>query len=331
MWANEADVMNQMRACGLVLDGVTLRVNTPRPVRFGKSKKMWFWLSEFRTKRGVLLLVGNFGIWGLTDDSGIRVDLSSFFEHLPHADRAKEMAEIKAKQAEAEKKAALRRARLSLTAKDSALVEWRGASGEGVPVHPYVQRKGIVAECTRVDQQNRLIVPMIDYARNELVGVQRIDASGAKRFTAGCAKEGAGVRLGVVSGRFPVILICEGYATACSIRMALDMKVAVFVAFDAGNLLPLARKVRDLYPDAVIVFCADDDYRTRIRGQLFNVGLVKAKKAAKAVGVFMKKKAHVVYPVFTRRVTEKWTDFNDLHCVEGLAEVKKQLGVLCDR
>ena len=41
MWANEADVFNQMRAYGLAVDGVSVRVNTPHPVRFGKAKKMW--------------------------------------------------------------------------------------------------------------------------------------------------------------------------------------------------------------------------------------------------------------------------------------------------
>ena len=327
MWINEADVLSQMRACGLDVDGVALRVDTPRPVRFGKSKKMWFWLREWRSSKGVML-VGRFGIWGLTDDSGIKVDLSGFFDGLPKVNREAEMAKFRAQQAEFEARAEARRVRLNMSAKESALYEWRGALGENLQAHPYVIRKGIVAECARVDSENRLIVPMIDYSAGVLVGVQRIAPDGSKRFTAGCAKEGAGVRLGVVSGRYPVVVICEGYATGCSVRMALEMKVAVFVAFDAGNLLPLAQKVRDLYPDARIVFCADDDYRTRVRGQLFNVGLVKAKKAAKAVGVFVKKKAHVIYPVFAHRDTQKWTDFNDLHVIEGLDEVKQQLKVV---
>lgn len=331
MWANEADVFNQMRAYGLAVDGVSVRVNTPHPVRFGKAKKMWFWLREWRTDKGAVLLVGRFGIWGLTEDCGIKVDLSSFFDGLPQPEREAQMVKLRAKQAEMEGQERERRKRLSQSAQESALVEWRGASADGVVSHAYVLRKQIQAECVRVDAKGRLLVPMIDYSAGVMVGVQRIDADGAKRFTAGCAKEGAGVRLGVVSGRYPVILICEGYATGCSIRMALDMKVAVFVAFDAGNLLPLGKRVRALYPDARIVFCADDDYRTRIRGQLLNVGIVKAKKAAKSVGVFMKKRAHVVYPIFAQRTNEKWTDFNDLHIAEGLPEVKKQLEVCCDR
>lgn len=70
--------------------------------------------------------------------------------------------------------------------------------------------------------------------------------------------------------------ISEGYATGASIRMAT--KWIVFVAFDAGNLIHVAKAVRAKYMQAKIVICGDDDF-----GNPDNPGRIKAEKAAKAV------------------------------------------------
>jgi putative DNA primase/helicase len=113
-----------------------------------------------------------------------------------------------------------------------------------------------------------------------------------------------------------------------SLRMATQMSVPAFVAFDAGGLLALAKVVRELYPNARLIFCADDDYKTYIRGQHVNVGRKKAKSAAWEVGGAMKKSAGVIYPIFKKRTNEKWTDFNDLHVVDGLDAVTRQLSTI---
>ena len=48
------------------------------------------------------------------------------------------------------------------------------------------------------------------------------------------------------------------------------------VAFDAGNLLPVAKNIRELSPDSEIIICGDND--------LSGVGQRKAKEAALAIG-----------------------------------------------
>ena len=73
------------------------------------------------------------------------------------------------------------------------------------------------------------------------------------------------------------LCLCEGYATGASIYEATSYPVAV--AFNTGNLLPVAQSLRARFPDSRLVLCADDDAATD-----GNPGLTKAKEAARAVG-----------------------------------------------
>jgi putative DNA primase/helicase len=138
------------------------------------------------------------------------------------------------------------------------------------------------------------------------------------------AKEGACARLGAPPIDGAPILVCEGYATGLSIRQALERAHTVFVAFDAGNLAPVATILRQRYPSSPLIFCADDDWKTEIpKGTPFNVGVKKASAAARLVG-----RAWVVVPLFMSATRQdKWTDFNDLHAAHGLEAVRDQLDV----
>jgi hypothetical protein len=51
-----------------------------------------------------------------------------------------------------------------------------------------------------------------------------------------------------------------------------------------------------------------------------NPGRTHAKLAAREIG-----KAYVIAPHFVERRENKWTDFNDLHCAEGLGAGPAQL------
>jgi putative DNA primase/helicase len=146
-----------------------------------------------------------------------------------------------------------------------------------------------------------------------LVGAQVIAPDGEKRFTPGTAKQGSAVRLGLVEVG-AVVLLCEGLATGLTIRMALNNRFAVFVAFDAGNLRPVADMLRALYPTSPILVCADDDWQTK-----GNPGIAKATEVSKRVPY-----AHLIYPVFTGKRAAKDTDFNDLHVAMGLPVVGRQ-------
>ena len=109
------------------------------------------------------------------------------------------------------------------------------------------------------------------------------------------------------------ILLAEGYATGATLFKATGLPVAV--AFDAGNLKPVAEALKKQFPSADIVVCADNDHVNKV-----NVGLEKAQAAAQAVG------GRVVFPEFTDE--EKalgLTDFNDLAQARGTFAVTKMV------
>ena len=121
------------------------------------------------------------------------------------------------------------------------------------------------------------------------------------------------------------ILLAEGYATGATLHMATDKPVAV--AFDAGNLEPVAKKLREQFPNAAITICADNDHqhtrKTPEGTELWNKGVALAQDAAQAVG------GKVVAPIFNEEERVRGlTDFNDLHQSRGIEEVKMQVGLV---
>ena len=115
------------------------------------------------------------------------------------------------------------------------------------------------------------------------------------------------------------IVICEGWATGCSLHQATSHTVRV--AFDAGSLMAVAQFTRAQLPKARIILAADDDYRNTT-----NAGITKATAAANAVGGI------TVVPQFHEIANrpEKATDFNDLHQLAGIEEVLLQIDAQVD-
>jgi putative DNA primase/helicase len=63
----------------------------------------------------------------------------------------------------------------------------------------------------------------------------------------------------------------EGWATGATLHEATGLPVVV--AFNAGNLLLVAKLIRREYPAARLVICADNDWKTAIlRPEIGNVG-----------------------------------------------------------
>src|SRR6185369_2333240 len=109
------------------------------------------------------------------------------------------------------------------------------------------------------------------------------------------------------------ICIVEGYATGASVHQATGW--ATVCARNAGNLIPVAQSIRKLHPNRAIIIAADNDQFTE-----GNPGITKATAAAKPIS------GTVVYPQFSDESLEhKPTDWNDLHQLTGLAEVKRQI------
>jgi phage/plasmid primase-like uncharacterized protein len=179
-------------------------------------------------------------------------------------------------------------------------------SAPAPPAHPYLVRKGVQPHGTRVDRQGRLVVPMRDL-EGVLWSLQTIAADGGKLFLTSGRKKGLFFALGQLGDR---LVIAEGFATAASLREATG--ATVIVAFDAGNLLPVAEGLRAALPRAQLVIAADDDRETR--APIENPGVHHARRAAAAV------RAGLAVPVF--QDPDGRTDFNDLHLAEGLDAVR---------
>jgi putative DNA primase/helicase len=180
---------------------------------------------------------------------------------------------------------------------------WSRAST--VTAHPYVQRKLIEPEGAR-QLADELLIPL-RHGPGALVGLQRIKPDGTKLFLKGSASGGAYTVLGKPDKNGTVV-IAEGWATACSIRMATEH--CVVVAFNSGNLAPVARKIRAALPDARIILAADDDFQTN-----GNPGITDARKAAREINALL------AIPVWGPGRGDG-TDFNDLHLAEGLIAVE---------
>ena len=121
--------------------------------------------------------------------------------------------------------------------------------------------------------RDMLLVPARDEA-GALGTLQFIGPDGVKRFLTGGRIRGCYCAIGRPGD---CLLLAEGYATAATIFEATGCAVAV--AFNAGNLLPVAQALRRKFPALRLVVCADDD-----AGTPGNPGLTHARAAARAVG-----------------------------------------------
>jgi putative DNA primase/helicase len=161
-------------------------------------------------------------------------------------------------------------------AKEKAHRMWAAAC-DAEPSHTYLLSKGSRPIGIR-QLGNLLLVPMRDVLHNTIVSLQTIDSAGKKRFLTGGHKRAMCHLIG--GPIIDVVAVAEGYATAVSIHDATAYPVAI--AFDAGNLKPVAQSIRARFPDAKIIVCADDDAATAQRiGR--NPGRYYAELAALAV------------------------------------------------
>lgn len=340
-WENYHDVLRQMEAFGIALrpgkdDGFPKRLG--KRVTCGKDGKDWYKLYEF-TRDGRVYLTGSFGTYRHGGSmQKVEVEWAPLSKEERERQRSARQAQIEAARAKASAEAEL--------ARSSAIELWRAASREGHS--PYLARKGLQgASCRyltapmtlrwRGDRGHpdtvvplpagTLVLPLIryDYPKAEaLRALQFVKPDGAKVYLKGFEKPGCALRLGEISELPELILVCEGYATGLSIRLGIEERFPVFVAWDCGNLQHVVPLVRGLYPAARLLICADDDWQTKDRrtGAPTNPGRTMALKVAKEVPG-----CDIVWPVFhASERQEKDTDFDDLRQRHGLDAVREQLG-----
>jgi putative DNA primase/helicase len=306
-WSNYDDVIAQMRSIGLLVDSLDVGRLRRCKVDGDREKRGWYSLHELTLDSGDCVLVGSYGIWRGAEANAQKIDLKR------SALSADQRAALKARIAADMKAAEARRRGEASRAAMRAQKVWELCSKDGDAA--YLHRKGVQGHGVRFSPKGAVVIPMLDTSAR-IHGLQFIHAEKRQGrdkdfWPAGLAKTGHFFHVGPQPTS--ILLVAEGYATAASLFEASGWPVAV--AFDAGNLLPVAQALAKRHKGVKILICGDDDYLTD-----GNPGISKAQAAALAVG------GEWVAPVFTKdREGKKITDFNDLHAIEGLHVVRAQV------
>lgn len=205
-------------------------------------------------------------------------------------------------------------ARLHQEAAKKAVDLWSKANPHPDQNHAYLARKGGLPPVGIRQSGDALVVPVYG-ADKALTGLQFIQPDGQKRFITGTRKAGSWCLLkpeGIPPTDWRVILLAEGWATAASLHTATGHPV--FIAFDCGNLSAVARYIRQQFPAARLLLCADDDAHGK--------GLHHARIAAS------QNNGMAVIPQWggIQNMNHEHTDFNDLHRAAGIEAVRHQIG-----
>ncbi len=343
---NYESVVDQLRAAGLIVERLEVGRLVRCKVEDDRERRGWYAVHEVPMHDGGLLLVGSYGVWRGDDRGARKIEIGKATLDQDQRDA------VRRRLAEDKKRADAQRARDAERAAARAAKAWAACSPTGDA--EYLARKGIGAHGVRFSPSGALVIPMLDTG-GRIHGLQVIHtAAGAHKrhrplkdfWPVGLVKKAHFHLLGMPAAG-GVLLIAEGYATAASLHEATGLPVAV--AFDAGNLGPVAAALHKRYKATRILICADDDAfadclpcKARVDlsahpvdcpacgapHQRSNTGVTRAGAAALEVnGAWAAPRfadADGRSAAFIARGT-KLTDYNDLHAVEGLHVVRAQI------
>jgi len=348
MSANYDDVLGQLHDAGLILDTLDTSGRMVRcKVEGSRERSGWYVLHELNTSSGDLLIVGTFGVWRGNDNGASKVELRKRDREFT----AEQRDALKRRLAEDRRRAESARIEAARRAAAKATDAWGKAKADGDS--DYLVSKGVQGFGLRYGASGVAVVPMLD-ANGAIHGLQLLRShklaestrKPAKEFwPPGLAKKG---HFHLIGGSPQwIVLIAEGYATAATLHMATGYPVAV--AFDAGNLQPVAAVLAKRYRGTKVLVCGDDDVLQKCRAcrerlvladhpincptcgeehKASNAGLLGADAAA------LEARGAAVLPAFAdeagrrERFIErgaKVSDFNDLHAAEGLHVVRGQV------
>ncbi len=345
MAANYDSVLAQLQAFGLrpVLPLIYGRMVRCR-VEGDREKRGWYSLHEIIGIGGDSLLIGSFGAWHGAENNAQKVQIRKESFSREHLEGMRRRIDEDRRRVNEE------RQRDADRAADRAAKTWAACSPTGDA--EYLKRKGVGAHGIRFSPSGAIVLPLLD-TTGKIHGLQVIrtkaEARVSKRlekefWPTGVIKKGHFHLIGVPTA---VVLVTEGYATGASLHEATGFPTAI--AFDAGNLGPVAAALHKRYKTAKILVCADDDagqkctacgrrvwlpvqptdcpYCNEPHKQL-NAGVSMASLAAVEVG------GGWIKPIFAEEFErrkrfedkgDKATDFNDLHHREGLHVVRHQV------
>ncbi len=193
--------------------------------------------------------------------------------------------------------------------------------------HPYLVKKQITHMQLKENENGELLLPVQDI-NGHIWSIQTIDKDGQKRFLKDGRKTGmmnvvGNIKKSSVANK--AVIICEGFSTAASLALASDKTVVV--AFDKGNLAPVAEQIRGKYPDLDIIIAADNDHRLENHPTIKkNVGIDAANKAAKSVNATV-----IIPPLTDEEKSQGLSDFNDIAVSRGNDGLKSCLKALLSK
>lgn len=343
MASNYDDVLGQLKAVGLLVDSLEVGRMVRVRAEEGREKRGWYKLHELRLDNGDDVLVGSFGVWRGNEQNAQKVELRK--TQLSQAQRDG----LKARLAEDRRRAERERQQEGERAAERARSAWKTLTESGDC--EYLSRKAVGAHGVRFSPSGAMAIPLCD-ASGQIQGLQIIRGRSAEGQSKRLEKEYWPKGL-ITKGHFhlmglpgPVILVAEGYATAATLHEATQLPVAV--AFDAGNIQPVAVALHKRYKQARLLICADDDETQKCRAcrarvwpsdgtacpacgephLAANAGIAAASAAALAVG------GAWMAPAWEdpqgRRAAwlekgAKLNDFNDLRHAQSLGAVRDQV------
>lgn len=349
MAVNYDDVLSQLQGAGLLISSLeaTGKMVRCRVDGGGREQRGWYVLHELSCDNGDQLVVGTYGVWRGNEPGTTKVELRK----RDNAFSTEQREALKRRMAEDRKRAEAERRRRAERAAQMARRVWDRCSEQGDSA--YLASKNVSGFGVRYGRTGAAVLPLLD-VHGGIHGLQVLrSAAQAKAenkpakefFPAGLAKKGHFHLIG--GSPQALLLVAEGYATAASLHMATGYPVAV--AFDAGNLLPVAEALGKHYRSTKLLVCADDDVLQKCavcKDRLVladapvecptcgephlakNAGLLGAEAAALATG------GAVLLPSFAQEAERrgafidngrKVSDFNDLHAAEGLQAVRVQV------
>lgn len=221
-------------------------------------------------------------------------------------------ADLKKRIAEERAKADKERLENQIKASNEVNQIWQTQTEEILISHSYLLHKHSSIHGIKVVNDGKyrtaLMVPIIG-TQPPFVGVmqsaQFIFPDGQKWFYPSGKKSAGYWEIQWIEGA--PIVIAEGYATGSTLAKHYTPDCSVLIAFDAGNLLAVAKAFRESNPDIEIIIAGDNDHMTEKKAG-FNPGKEKAIQAAQAVN------GSVSIPEFAD--DETGSDWNDRYLLD---------------
>lgn len=242
-------LLDAMQGAGLtppreiVLDGKMHRFNSGTKGSPGAGDKSGWYVAY-----GDGIPAGRFGCWRAGIESTWRADVGRSLTPAEEMAHARRMNEAKAAR-DAET------ARTRETAANTVEAIWVGCMGAD-PAHPYLARKGIGINGSRVTGDGRLVVPLYT-PEGKLASLQYIDVDGGKLYQSGGQTGGCYWMVGTMDEP-GIVYIAEGFATAATIHEVTGRPCVV--AYSASNLVPVTGSIRELVGISTsITIVADHD------------------------------------------------------------------------